>query len=94
MRGHTYGIAAARWIHSIRESPSIFPATWYVGLGVEAGNIWPDRSSARLDDLRYCLNVSLMVSTYLGPVVAAYGRAEDGKDAGYILIGSRLGIFE
>ncbi len=94
VRGHTYGIASLRWYRRLYKSPSILPTTLYAGLGLDAGNAWATRRDARLDDLRYGGNISLMVDTYLGPAVLAYGRAEDGNDAVYLTLGSRVGVFE
>ena len=93
LRGRAYGIGSLAWYHRIYKSPSLFPTSWFVGLGLDAGNTWRNQGDAGWDDLRYGINVSLMVDTYLGPATLAYGREENGNDAVYLIVGSPFGIF-
>lgn len=88
LRGKTYGMASLNWYRQIFGSPGLFSTSYLVGLGVEAGNAWPTRNIARLNDLRYCLNVSLMAKTALGPVILTYGMAEAGHNTVYLSMGS------
>jgi hypothetical protein len=59
-----------------------------VGLGAEGGGAWQTTDAARLDELRVGFHVALMGKTYVGPVIVAYGRAGDGHDAVYLLMGA------
>ena len=86
--GRTYGVASLDWRHEIYESPGLFSPTYLAGVGLEAGNAWPNRGAARLDDLRYCLNLSLMARTAIGPVILAFGWAEGGHETIYLKMGS------
>jgi NTE family protein len=88
LRGKTYGIASLQWYRQIYGSPGLFSTSYLIGLGVEAGNAWQNRDSARIGDLRYCLNVSLMANTALGPVILSYGQAEAGHSSVYLSMGS------
>ncbi len=88
IHGQTYGVVGVRWYRRIFRRPSLFATSWYVGLGAETGGAWADADQARLDDLLLGLNVALMGKTYLGPGILYYGRARDGHDALYLLMGS------
>jgi len=88
LRGSTYGIASLGWYREIHSSPGLFSTSYLVGLGIESGNVWSRHEIVHWDELRYCLNVSLMARTALGPIVLAYGRAEDGDDAVYLNMGA------
>jgi len=88
IHGPTYGLISGRWYRPISSSAGLFATTWYVGLGLEAGDAWTSASEARLGELRAGFHLALMVKTYLGPGILAYGRTRDGHDAVYLLIGS------
>ena len=90
LRGRTFGIAGLNWRRQVYGSPGLFSTSYLVGLGVEAGNVWSNTGSARLDDLRYCLNISAMAKTALGPVILAYGLAEGGHKTAYLTMGVPL----
>jgi NTE family protein len=90
IHGPTFGLVSGRWYRKISSDAGLFSTAWYVGLGVEAGDAWAAPGNARLDDLRTGFHITLMTKTYLGPGILAYGRAHDGHDAVYLLIGSTI----
>ncbi len=88
LRGRHYGLGTIGWYHEVLRGAGLFSPSYYLGAGLEAGNAWADRNSARWDDLRYCLNLSLMVRTALGPIVLAYGHGEAGNNTVYLKMGT------
>ena len=88
IHGQTYGLVSLRWQRKISSSPGLFSTFWYLGVGLEAGDAWRSSNHARLDELRSGFHIALMAKTYLGPTIMAYGRARDGHDSVYLLIGS------
>jgi NTE family protein len=59
----------------------------YLGLGVEAGNVWDDASEAATHDLRYSGLAFWGLDTKLSPVYLGYGFAEGGNRSMYVFIG-------
>jgi len=53
----------------------------HVGVGLETGTTWDDRSEAEFDDLRWGGVVFAGLETIIGPVYIAYGFTE-GEDSG------------
>ncbi len=90
LSGNTFGIATLNWRRQVYGGSGLFSTAYLVGMGIEAGNYWSDMESARLDDLRYCLNISLMAKTALGPIILAYGMAEAGNNTVYFTLGVPL----
>jgi NTE family protein len=59
----------------------------YLGLGLEAGNVWDDAAEAGLQDLRYSGVAFWGLDTKLSPVYLGYGFAEGGQHSLYFFIG-------
>jgi len=60
----------------------------YGGLSLEAGNVWYDRSSIGLDDLRYSSSLFIGTETPLGPLYFALGYTDSGDGAVYFYLGN------
>ncbi len=63
---------------------------YYVGLSAEYGNVFPTRRSIRLDDGILSGSVLAGVSTFVGPICAAFGWAEGGRTNYYLTLGETL----
>jgi NTE family protein len=64
-----------------RFKTSIIGGAYYLGVSLEAGNVWKIGSDVSLSDLRYAGSVFVGIDSPLGPVYVAYGRAEGGRSA-------------
>ncbi|HEX9876838.1 MAG TPA: patatin-like phospholipase family protein [Gammaproteobacteria bacterium] len=59
----------------------------FAGVSLEYGNVWDSRSAISLDDGLFGGSVWVGVDTPVGPVYVAYGKAEEGDGAYYIVLG-------
>ena len=64
-----------------RFKTSIIGGAYYLGVTLEAGNVWKIGSDVSLSDLRYAGSVFIGIDSPLGPVYVAYGKAEGGRSA-------------
>ena len=64
---------------------ALFPA--FAGFSVEVGNAWQNRSDISLDSSIWGGSLWTGVDTPIGPVYLAYGVAEGGKHAFYVVLG-------
>jgi NTE family protein len=65
----------------------LFDLPWYVGMSLEAGNVWEDRRDARFDTLKLGGSLFTGLDTFIGPVYFALGFAEGGERAVYLFLG-------
>lgn len=72
------------------EVNQLFSLPTYLGVSVEAGNVWQRRTDFELDDLIYSGALYLGVSTPLGPIFLGYGRSNEGEDSIYLNFGSLI----
>jgi NTE family protein len=91
LRGSVFGLASAGWLHRLGGGALPFASRSYLGLWVDAGNVWFDQAEARVDDLLLSAAVSLLLETPLGPLHLGYGRTDDGSDAFHVDFGIHLG---
>ena len=64
-----------------------FYKSWYLTLRYDSGNTWPNLESIKLKNLRNSILSILSVSTPIGPIEFAYGRAEKKIDKFYFRMG-------
>lgn len=64
---------------------ALFPA--FAGVSLELGNAWENRSDISFEDSLFGGSLWAGVDTPIGPVYVAYGMAEGGTDAFYVLLG-------
>jgi len=64
-----------------------FYKRWYLTLRYDSGNTWPNLESIKLKNLRNSILSILSVSTPIGPIEFAYGRAEKKIDKFYFRLG-------
>lgn len=70
------------------DAQQLFALPTYLGLSLEAGNAWEQRSDFDFGDLIYSGALYMGVSTPLGPVFLGYGRSSEGRSAIYLNFGS------
>jgi NTE family protein len=64
---------------------ALFPA--FAGVSLELGNVWDHRSDISFDSTIFGGSLWAGVSTPVGPIYVAYGRAEGGEQAFYVFLG-------
>ncbi|MBD3220603.1 BamA/TamA family outer membrane protein [bacterium] len=91
LRGTSFGLASVGWLHRLAGGALPFATRSYLGLWLDAGNVWFDEQDVGLDDMIYNAAISLLLETPLGPLHIGYGRADDGNDAVHLDFGVHLG---
>jgi NTE family protein len=88
LTGPNFGIARLLYYRQIgRGGPGYFDVPTYLGLSLEAGNVWQKRSDARFSNTQKDASVFLGMDTFLGPVYLASGFDEHGNQAFYLFLG-------
>ncbi len=59
----------------------------YVGLALQAGNVWPAQGAVSFGDLIYSGTLFVGINTKSYPVYLGFGLAEGGEAAGYVTVG-------
>lgn len=80
--------ASLAWLHRL-DQQSILPVDLpvYVGLSLEAGNVWQSHSEVSASDLVGAGAVMMGVDSPLGGIYFGYGRAEGGENSLYLKLG-------
>ena len=88
LAGTQYGIARAIVYRKIsRGGTGFFEFPAYLGISVEAGNVWQRRRDVEIGDLRTGGSLFLGAESPFGPVYLATGLAEGGEQAFYLYLG-------
>ena len=87
-RNQLWGQHAARlgasWYRRIGDF-ALFPA--FAGISMESGNVWNDEFGSGFDTAMFGTSIWAGVDTPVGPIYAAYGRADSGQDTFYVFLG-------
>jgi NTE family protein len=62
----------------------------YVGISLETGNVYDRGDPVTVKSLIVAGSVFVGADTFLGPAYFGYGRAQDGQDSIYLIIGQRF----
>lgn len=87
LTGRYAGLVRLIYLKELGESRSVLKVPVYLGVSLEAGNVWNDRDEIRFDSLIPAGSISLAVDSPLGPVYLAWGLAEGGRSATYLFLG-------
>jgi len=86
--GPHYGIGRLLFYRKIgRGGPGYLDVPVYLGMSVEAGNVWQNMSDANFDNLHKDASVFLGLDTFLGPVYLGSGFDDHGDQAFYLFLG-------
>jgi NTE family protein len=86
--GSDYAIARAIYFRRIsRGGEGFFEFPAYVGMSLEAGNTWSNRSDMSLGSTRKDAAVFFAFDTFLGPVYLGTGYDTSGHSAYYLFLG-------
>ena len=75
----TYAVVRPTYIYRLATLPTVLGKGLYLGGWLEAGNFWPSRSDASVDDLRYAATLTVGAETVVGPAYLAVGLGEEGR---------------
>src|SRR6266480_1950529 len=88
LTGPDFAIARVLYYRQIgRGGPGYLDVPTYLGLSLEAGNVWQKRSDARFGNIEKDASVFLGMDTFLGPVYLATGFDQHGNQAFYLFLG-------
>ena len=87
LSGQNFAVGRLIAYRNIGAQSGLFSLPVYLGVSLEAGNVWNDRSDMGFDDLIVAGSVFTGADTPLGPVYLAYGYAEGGNDSVYLFLG-------
>jgi len=87
LRGEVFGLGKLAWYRKISHATSPYATSWFIGAQFEAGNAWYWFENPRAEDLRFSGLLSLVGTTFAGPLSISYGRTNDGHDAIYLNLG-------
>ncbi len=86
--GPHYGIGRLLLYRKIdRGGPGYFDVPLYVGMSVEAGNVWQNMSDAKFTNLHKNASLFLGADTLLGPVYLGSGFDDRGNQSFYLFLG-------
>jgi len=86
--GPNYGIARLMFYRQIgRGGPGYLDVPTYVGMSLEAGNVWQTRSEASFGNTQKDASLFLGMDTLLGPLYIATGFDQHGNQAFYLFLG-------
>jgi NTE family protein len=86
--GPHFGIGRLLFYRQIgRGGPGAFDVPVYLGMSLEAGNVWQNMSDARFDNLHEDASLFLGLDTFLGPIYLGSGFDDHGNQAFYLFLG-------
>ena len=86
--GPDFGIARLLYYRQIgRGGPGYFDVPTYIGMSLEAGNVWQTRSAASFGNTQKDASIFLGMDTLLGPLYLATGFDQHGNEAFYLFLG-------
>jgi NTE family protein len=90
--GPDFGIVRFQYYRQIgRGGPGYFDVPTYLGMSLEAGNVWQSRRDANFGNTRKNASIFLGMDTFLGPVYLATGFDNHGDTAYYLFLGRTFG---
>jgi NTE family protein len=88
LMGPHFGIARLLLFRQVgRGGPGYLDVPTYLGVSLEAGNVWQNHTHASLSNTHKDASVFLGMDTFLGPVYLATGFDEHGSQAFYLFLG-------
>lgn len=86
--GPHFGVATVSLYREIdRGGPGYLGVPIYLGMSLEAGNVWQNMSQVKCNTLHKDVSVFLGLDTFLGPVYLGSGFDDHGSQAYYLFLG-------
>jgi len=83
--GSYLGLAKVMYL---RELADFAKQTAYLGVSLEAGNVWNESGDVTISSLKKGGSIFLGFDSYVGPIYLATGFAEGGRTAAYLFVGA------
>ena len=87
LSGGNFAIGSIVAYRNIGGKTGLFNLPIYVGVSLEAGNVWDETRDMGLNDLIVAGSSFVGLDTPLGPIYLAYGHAEGGHNSVYFFLG-------
>ena len=88
LAGPHYAMARALFQHNVGTGgEGILEVPAYIGVSLELGNVWAQRSEISLGSARRDASLFFGADTYIGPAYLAVGYDEGGNSALYLYLG-------
>ena len=87
LRGQAEAGGSVGYHFRLRALPSGLGEGVYLGVLLDARNVWPSSGDISISDLRYGVTLLLGADTLIGPIFLGYGMAEEGRDRVYFTVG-------
>ncbi|MGH8142812.1 MAG: patatin-like phospholipase family protein [Steroidobacteraceae bacterium] len=88
LAGPQFAIGRLIYLHKIGNGgEGILDVPAYIGVSLESGNVWVQRSQMSFTSLRTDASVFVAADTYLGPAYLAAGYDQSGSTAFYLYLG-------
>lgn len=91
--GRYGGVARLMYVGDFSDSQSLLTIPLYLGMSVEAGNVWDDGSDISLESLLWAGSLFIGLDTPIGPLYLAQGFSQDGDSESYLFLGRSLTFF-
>jgi NTE family protein len=86
--GPHYGIGRLLFYRQIdRGGPGYIDVPLYLGMSLEAGNVWQNMADAKFTNLHEDASIFLGADTLLGPVYLGTGYDDHGNESFYLFLG-------
>jgi len=86
--GPNFGILRGMYYRQIgRGGPGYLDVPTYLGMSLEMGNVWQQRSDASFANTQKDASIFLGMDTFLGPLFLATGFDEHGNQQFYLFLG-------
>lgn len=93
LSGRYAGVMRMIYMKEFSNSRSVLKVPLYIGMSLEAGNVWNRRDDIRFDSLIPAGSINLVIDSPIGPVYLSRGYAEGGHSATYLFIGRTFTFF-
>ncbi|HEX5325938.1 MAG TPA: patatin-like phospholipase family protein, partial [Acetobacteraceae bacterium] len=88
LAGPQYAIGRLMYLHEVGTGgEGILDVPAYVGVSLESGNVWQQRSQMSFTSLRTDFSLFVAADTYVGPVYLATGYDQHGSTTFYLYVG-------
>jgi NTE family protein len=82
--GRYLGFGRTVYYYRLSSGKSVYTEGVYLGLSLEAGNVWVRRDDVSMNKLKFSSALTLGIDTIVGPLYIAYARP--GKDPGVFYV--------
>ncbi len=91
LRGSHFCLVDLIYFNEISQLPGPVGGGVYLGVSLEAGNVWRDLDDVAIEDALFAGSVFISADSVIGPLCVAFGWAERGNATVYLSLGGLFG---